>query len=350
LSEIILHPNFKLQGISFKDKTSFLNKIQNSFPDSYSFLKNLLDETETIRVHTSGSTGIPKDISISKKAMLNSAMATGIFFDLPTKTKALHCLSTSYIAGKMMWLRAIHLGWHLDVVPPNSNPLKGSTLSYNFAAMVPLQAQNSLSELHRIDKLIIGGGPISFSLEQKLIKVKIAIFQTYGMTETITHIAVKKLSDTAKNLYTSLPNVKLSIDSRGCLEINAPKVSDKIVITNDLVKLHSDNQFEWLGRIDNVINSGGIKLFPEQIEKRLALYIFKPFFIASLTDSILGEKLILLIESTTKDIDLNDPFFTKVLSKFEIPKEIFFLKEFVYTSNSKIKRNDTLNLIDRYFL
>ena len=347
MSVINIHPSFQLQGISFKDKTRFLNKMQHSYPDSYSFLENLLDETEMIQVQTSGSTGIPKAINISKKAMLNSAMATGIFFNLPAKTKALHCLSTDYIAGKMMWVRALSLGWHLNVVTPNSHPLRNSTDRYDFSAMVPLQAQNSLSELHRIDKLIIGGGIISFSLEKELVKLKTAVYQTYGMTETITHIAVKKLAKITNNLYTSLPNVNLSIDSRGCLVIDAPKVSDKQVITNDLVYLPSATQFEWLGRIDNVINSGGIKFFPEQIENKLALYISKPFFIASLPDTILGEKLILLIESTIKDIDLNSPFFTKVLSKFEIPKEIFFLKEFVYTNNSKIKRSDTLFMINR---
>ncbi|HIP47571.1 MAG TPA: O-succinylbenzoic acid--CoA ligase [Lutibacter sp.] len=347
MSEINIHPKFTLQGISFHDKASFLTLIQTRFSDSYSFLKDLLDESATISVHTSGSTGAPKDISISKKAMLNSAKATGLFFNLPAKTKALHCLSTEYIAGKMMWVRAIYLGWELAVVQPNSNPLKENVLSFDFAAMVPLQAQNSLHDLNRIDKLIIGGGSISFSLEKELVKLKTTVFQTYGMTETITHVAVKKISNNRENLYKSLPNVKLSLDDRACLIIDAPNVSDKIVITNDLVKLHSNTQFEWLGRIDNVINSGGIKFFPEQIEKKLAPFIINPFIITSLPDTILGEKLILLIETSTKDIELNSPFFTKVLSKYEIPKAIYYINEFVYTSNSKIKRTDTLQLIHK---
>lgn len=347
MQEIILHPSFKLQGLSFKDKAHFLREIQTNFSENYSFLKRLLDDSNTLQVQTSGSTGIPKKILISKKAMLNSAQATGEFFNLPAKTKALHCLSSDFIAGKMMWVRALYLGWHLKVVPPQSNPLRDSISVFDFAAMVPLQAQKSLSELHRIDKLIIGGGSISYTLEKELLKLKTSVFQTYGMTETLTHIAVKKLTNKATNLYKSLPNVKLSLDARGCLIIDAANISDNTIITNDLVNFHSSTQFEWLGRIDHVINSGGIKLFPEQIEKKLAPYIHKPFIITSVPDILLGEKVILLIESSSKDLNLQESFIFKTLNKFEIPKEIFFLEAFKYTSNSKIRRNDTLLLIDK---
>lgn len=345
MSEIKLHPNFKLQGISFQDKAHFLREIQMNFSENYSFLKRLLDHSKTLQVQTSGSTGKPKKIVISKKAMINSAIATGIFFGLPANTKALHCLSSNYIAGKMMWVRALYLGWHLEVVPPQSNPLKNSISVFDFAAMVPLQAQKSLSELYRIDKLIIGGGSISYTLEKELLKLKTTVFQTYGMTETITHIAVKKLSNEVTSLYECLPNVKLSLDTRGCLLIDVPSIADGIIRTNDLVTLKSATQFEWLGRIDNVINSGGIKLFPEQIEKKLAPYIHNPFIITSVPDDLLGEKVILLIESSTKNINLQDSFFFKTLNKFEVPKDIFFLKAFKYTRNSKINRNATFLLI-----
>ncbi len=346
MQTIRIHPDFRLQEQSFKDVTDFLFYVKSSLPDSYLFLINLLDKAETLQVLTSGSTGTPKTISISKKAMLKSAEATGTFFELPSNSKVLHCLSSDYIAGKMMWVRALHLGWHIEVIPSDSNPMLQAKSSYDFAAMVPLQAQNSLKELYRIKKLIIGGAPISYSLEQALVKIQTEVYQTYGMTETITHIAVKKLSN-HKTYYKSLPNVALSVDNRNCLLIEAPNVSKDLVITNDIVQLISKDEFEWLGRYDNVINSGGVKLFPEQIEKKLAAYINEPFIIASLSDDNLGNKLIILVESTQEPQTIKTQIARAALSKYEKPKAIYYLTNFVRTSNGKINRNDTLKIFHK---
>lgn len=345
MSLLILHPDFKLQGKSFDNSSIFLDFIFKSFPDSYSFLKSLFDESDTIESKTSGSTGKPKTISILKKAMLHSAEATGVFFDLPAKTKALHCLSSNNIAGKMMWVRALYLGWHLKVVKPSSYPLKEDDNPYDFAAFVPLQAQNSLSKLSKIKKIIIGGAPISYDLEKKLESIPTKVFHTYGMTETITHVAVRRISNKKTKLYKGLPKVQFSIDNRGCLQIDAPRISKNLVITNDIVKLYTNSQFEWIGRIDNVINSGGIKLFPEQIEKKLATIIKQNFIIASLPDSTLGNKVILIIESYKRNLTLENISSTS-LSKYEKPKEIYFIEKFTYTLSDKIDRLNTVLLID----
>ncbi len=345
MPQVNIHPDFKLQQHSFTAIADLLQYVKTNLNENYDFLKELFSTKTTISVSTSGSTGKPKIIALSKQAMLYSAEATGDFFTLPPKTRALHCLSSDYIAGKMMWVRAIHLGWHLEVVNPDSNPLVQTKANFNFAAMVPLQVQNSLVDLHRIQKLIIGGAAISYSLEQELRNIETTCYQTYGMTETITHIAVKKLATNTKEHYKCLSNVSISIDKRDCLQINVPLLIDEVIHTNDLVNLVAPNEFEWLGRFDNVINSGGIKLFPEQIEAKLSATISLPFMIGAVPDENLGEKLVLLIESE-KVLDLIDTNLAKSdLSKYEYPKEIYFLPVFIRTKNEKINRKATLSLL-----
>ncbi len=346
MSQINIHPEFKLKGQSFTAKADLLHYVKINLYENYDFLKELFSTKTNISVLTSGSTGKPKRINLSKQAMLQSADATGQFFKLPAKTTALHCLSSDYIAGKMMWVRAIHLGWHLEVVNPDSNPLLQTKANFDFAAMVPLQVQHSLSDLYRIQKLIIGGAAISYSLEQELKNIETTCYQTYGMTETITHIAIKKLSKSkAKEYYKSLPNISLAIDKRNCLQIEAPLLINEVVLTNDIVNLISPTEFEWLGRYDNVINSGGIKLFPEQIEAKLAAFIPNPFFIGSVQDKKLGEGLVLVIESNQALPAIEKQLLKANLSKYEIPKEIYYLADFFLTKNAKINRIKTLDLL-----
>jgi O-succinylbenzoic acid--CoA ligase len=162
------------------------------------------------------------------------------------------------------------------------------------------------------------------------------------MTETITHIAVKQLLKGQQNNYQALPNVKFSVDNRNCLLIDAPRVSSNNIVTNDVVQLHSPTSFSWLGRYDNVINSGGVKLFPEQIENKLAPLINVPFFISSIPDIMLGNKLILVLESDKKIKNSTSLWEKARLSKFEVPKEIYCLPKFSYTKSQKIERQKTL--------
>ena len=194
MKTIKFHKDFKLNNNSFQNNDDLLSYAKNLSTEIYSFLKNWFSSDSFLNVQTSGSTEKPKQIKLQKEFMINSAIATSKYFNLPAKTTALLCLSTNYIAGKMMMVRALNLGWHLDVINTNSNPLEEVSTRYDFSAMVPLQVENSLEKLQNIRKLIIGGGIVSNSLQNKLQSINTKVFATYGMTETITHIAVKKLN------------------------------------------------------------------------------------------------------------------------------------------------------------
>jgi len=306
------------------------------------FLLDWLDNKDYILVKTSGSTGEPKTISLKKQAMVNSAIATGNYFNLESGSRALHCLPAQFIAGKMMFIRAIVLGLELDVVAPSLYPLASIEKSYDFCAMVPMQLQNSLAELYKVKTLIVGGAAVSNQLHDKLQNVSCNVYATYGMTETITHIAVKRLNGDSMHNYKVLPDIDISTDDRDCLVINAPKLSNELVITNDVVELTSKTSFKLLGRVDNMINSGGLKLFPEQIEAKLSSKIKQRFFIASEKDEILGDKLILVLEGELKKIETN---VLDVLNKYEIPKQIYAVKHFIETSTGKVHRSETLKSI-----
>jgi O-succinylbenzoic acid--CoA ligase len=296
------------------------------------------DEKSYIELSTSGTTGDPKVIRIEKQAMLDSALATGDFLGLEPGNTMLHCLPTNFVAGKMMWVRSFILGLEMKFVEPNSNPLDKIDESFDFCAMVPLQAKNSLKKLKqkKIKKLIIGGVRVHRALEKELVKLPIEIYETYGMTETITHIAAKRIGEEA---FTTLPNVTVSSDERYCLVINAKNISKEPIITNDIVKLISDKQFIWEGRIDNVINSGGIKLMPEQIEDKLSTLIPRRYFIFGQPDEELGEKVVLYVEG--EPIVIEESVFN-VLNKYEIPKEILFIPKFKETATGKIMRKESI--------
>ncbi|SDS07399.1 O-succinylbenzoic acid--CoA ligase [Polaribacter sp. KT25b] len=347
------HKDFKLNGFSFTSVDEILMYTKSFSDEIYSFLESWFSVDDRITVQTSGSTGRPKPILLKKEFVINSAIATGNYFDLQKNTTALLCLPTAYIAGKLMLIRAITLGWHLDVVAPNSYPLEKVDKEYDFSAMVPLQLENSIAKISKIKKLIVGGGVVSKELERKIQNVSTAVFATYGMTETITHIAVKKLNniDLIPDFYQTLPNVTIYKDERNCLVIDAPKVSEELIFTNDVVQLISDTQFEWLGRFDNVINSGGIKLHPEKIEEKLSEIIINRFFVTGIADEKLGEKLVLIVELENSKIFNYQSFLseeikkTASLSKFEIPKEIYFIANFLETETKKIQRKKTLDLI-----
>lgn len=337
-----VHNGFKLNGFHLNREDlcrvaySFIKEGEDFEKPVGDFLLDWFDGKSYMEMHTSGSTGVPKIIRVDKQAMVNSALATGDFFELRAGNKALHCLPVKYVAGKMMLVRAMILGLDLEFVAPSSHPLRNVDGNFDFAAMVPLQAQNSLSDLHRIKKLIVGGAKINSALENQLIKLPTQVFETYGMTETISHIAAKSVGEKA---FTVLPKVTISYDDQNCLVIHAPRIGDDVIETNDIVELVNENQFIFLGRIDNVINSGGIKLLPEQIEEKLAGKIEPRYFISSKEDKELGEKVILVIEgdSFTVDTSIFDG-----LDKYEKPKEILFVPKFKETGNGKIIRKESL--------
>jgi O-succinylbenzoic acid--CoA ligase len=337
-----VHNKFKLNGFSFtKDDLlrvaySFIKEGENYEKPLGIFILDWFDPKPYLEMNTSGSTGTPKIIQVDKQAMVNSALATGDFFDLKPGQKVLHCLPTDYVAGKMMFVRAFILGLDMEFVAPSSHPMERVKGDFDFCGMVPLQAKNSLNDLHRIKKVIIGGAKINKSLEHKLATIPSQIYETYGMTETITHIAAKRVGELA---FTVLPNVKVTADNRHCLVIDAHKISGEKIVTNDLVDLVSDTQFVWKGRFDNVINSGGIKLIPEQIEEKLATLIPRHYFVYGQADELLGEKLVLYVEGESMPID--ESIF-EALDKYERPKEIVFIPEFKRTVTGKIIRDQSI--------
>lgn len=342
-----IHKNFRLNGIDFNSKEAVINYTKTIDENTHQFFQNWLDDSSYIIVQTSGSTGKPKQIKIQKESMINSALATGNYFNLFKNTKALLCLSTKYIAGKMMLVRAMVLGWKLDVVEPKSDPFKDEK-QYDFSAIVPLQLHHSLTDLHKVNTIIVGGGVVSKKLQEELQNQKANLFLTYGMTETITHIAVKPLNNSNQEAnFEVLPNIIISKDKRGCLVINAPKISNEQIITNDLVQIIDEKHFKWLGRFDNIINSGGIKISPERVEEELVRIINQRFFIASKKDTILGEKLILIIEGKANN-ELKEKLKKQILqlktiSKYQTPKSIYFVNQFIETETQKINRKETLN-------
>ena len=342
-----IHNRFKINGIHIDKEAVFvfsysLIKEGDAFEKELgNFLLDWFDDKETIELTTSGTTGTPKNITINKQSMVHSAIATADFFNLHPQDKALLCLPPRYIAGKMMIVRALIIGLDLDILTPSSH-LDDLQLDkkYDFVAIVPLQAENSLAKLHQFKKILVGGAKVSDELANKLQLIQSDIYETYGMTETITHIAAKKIGE---DYFNVLSHATVSSDTRNCLVIDAPSISTEKIITNDIVEIQNSKQFKWLGRYDNVINSGGIKLFPEQIEAKLTSKLTNRFFISGQPDAILGTKVILVIEGEEYKIDAD---FFNSLSKFEKPKEIFFVSQFSETATNKVNRIQTLKSIN----
>ena len=341
---ISIHPDFKLNGHSFSENDLHemaISLIKDGEPhekDLGDLMLQWFDDREYITLKTSGTTGAPKEIKLQKEAMVASALATGEFFNLQPRDKALLCLPARYIAGKMMFIRAIVLGLELDFVNPSSHPLQNKEKIYDFVAMVPLQVQQSLDQLHKVKVLIVGGAQLNDALKEQLKPLPCKVYETYGMTETITHIAAKKIEEP---YFSALPHAHLSKDNRGCLVINAPLVNKETIVTNDLVEMINDTQFQWLGRFDNVINSGGVKLIPEIIEQKLSEYIPYRFYVIGKDDELLGKKLVLVIEHSTYDLV---PEIFENLEKFERPKEVLFVEHFKETPTGKILRKETIEL------
>jgi O-succinylbenzoic acid--CoA ligase len=304
------------------------------------FVSEWMSPAETIELQTSGSTGKPKEIVVQKEWMSNSTQLTGKTFGLKIGDTALLCLPMKYIAGKMMVVRALELGLELKVVEPSSSPLKEIDEPIDFAAMVPLQLEKSINELHKVKTLLIGGGKVHHSVLEKCQSVSTEIYETYGMTESLTHVAIKRLNGPNKSdVFTALEGISFEKDKRGCLVIHAPFLNPQPVVTNDLVDLVDEKSFCWLGRIDHIINTGGVKIIPELVEEKLAAILSgRRYFITGLPDESLGEKVVLVIEGEKMKISFNR------LDSYEKPKQIIYCQNFKMTQSGKIRRKETLKL------
>ena len=296
------------------------------------FLAQWNDTSDVIEVHTSGSTGKPKRLLVEKRRMVNSARITCDFLGLKEGDSALLCMPLDYIAGKMVVVRSLVSHLHLISVTPSSHPLKDVTQPIDFAAMVPLQVYSSLQEpaererLMSIRHLIIGGGAIDDSLESQLQQFPNAVWSTYGMTETLSHIALRRISGENSSLwYSPLDGVDVSLSSDSCLEIYAPQVNPEKLHTNDIAELRTlpdgSKEFRILGRKDNVIDSGGIKIQAEEVERLLRPHLSCGFMITKVSDARLGEAVTLLVESD--DVDNILAVCKHVLPRHWVPRHIF---------------------------
>jgi O-succinylbenzoic acid--CoA ligase len=327
--------------INDKEDLKELSAVENYEKHVLEFLNEWFNDSKTIKTTTSGSTGKPKKIELKKSAMLKSAELTGSYFQLKKNQTALLCLPTRFIAGKMMLVRALFSELNLISIAPSRNPLKNINLEIDFAAMTPMQVNTILTEtpdkLNLIRILIIGGAPIEPALENKLKDFKTECYSTFGMTETITHIALRKLNSLTH--FEALPTISFEKTEANCLIINAPHVSENKLVTNDKIELISTTSFIWLGRKDNIINSGGIKIQAEELEKKIApLLPNNRFYVSTVKDEILGEMIILIIEAD-HTFNSNKLEF-KNFNKYSIPKKVYTIEKFKETETGKILRNE----------
>ena len=328
-------------------ETEFENKI-------IFFLTEWFSNSETVKVQTSGSTGIPKVFDIEKEKMLNSAKMTCDFLNLKKNDSALLCLPVDYISGKMMIVRAFERNLNLILKDPSTKPLQDLDKEIDFCAMTPLQVENSLDKIHLIKNLIIGGASVSQSLKLKIAEVltlkraevPTKIYETYGMSETLSHIALKEIFPQEDDYFKVFDGIEISLDERGCLKIFAPNLNSEILQTNDLVEIFNENQFKFLGRIDHVINSGGAKIFPEELEALVKKEIPNEVVFLGFKDEILGQKLIAVIEDTESESLLHQLSSINYQQKFHRPKEIIFIDKIPRTPNGKINRIELRRLID----
>ena len=312
--------------------------------DLYFFLEKWFDASPVIIVHTSGSTGTPKELVVRKDRMMQSARLTCEFLNLQAGDTALLCMNLRYIGAMMVVVRSLVAGLNLIVRPASGHPLSDIEEPLRFAAMVPLQVYNTLrvpeekERLEQTDILIIGGGAVDDSLEAEMSALPTAVYSTYGMTETLSHIALRRLNgDTASKHYYPFPTVELSLSAESTLVIKAPLICGEVLQTNDIACLYPDGSFTIAGRKDNVINSGGIKIQAEEMEKRLRPFIPVPFVVTSVPDPRLGQALTLLIAGQVDVRELESKLQT-VLDAYHRPRHIFMTESIPQTENGKTDR------------
>ncbi len=307
------------------------------------FLEYWNSDSNEFKIMSSGTTGAIKEMTFPKSALIASAKITLNEFDLKEGNLVLGALPLSFVAGKMMLVRAIVGKLKLEIVVPSTNPIRNLDEKIKFSAFTPHQLLKILNEspekLKLFSKIIIGGSKVDVVLESKLQNYKAICYETFGMSETLTHIAIRKVNGKGKSRYFKvLDAFNWSVTEKGCLQVSARHLNESPIITKDIVEKVDEGHFLWMGREDNVINTGGVKVYPETIERKLASLIDIPFIISKEKDVGLGEKVIVYFESSQKDYILNNPPDYSGLSSFERPKESKFISEFTRSANGKINR------------
>lgn len=332
--------------------------LNNSVPvwerNVFDFIQEWLNDEDFINIKTSGSTGKPRTLSLKKAWMAYSAEKTCDFFRLNNKSTALLCLPASFIAGRMMIVRAFVSGCNLILKEPSGRPFKDLPISIDFAAITPFQLYQSLEDLGSgspVKTLIVGGGEISHVLERDIQKLPVEIHATYGMTETSSHIALRKVNGRERSdFYTVLGETKISVDENSCLVIENPQLFDGVLKTNDVVEIVNNRQFRWKGRYDNIINSGGIKIQPEELENSISQIISVNFAISSIQDERLGEGVALVLEregiAPEEENKLIDEI-RKIVHHYSLPVRVFCIPVFPKTPTGKINRPELRRIINK---
>jgi len=342
------------------------------------FCQQWLAGQETFTLQTSGSTGQPKAIQLTRAQMVTSAHWTGQALGLRAGDRALVCLSVAYIAGMMMLVRGFELGLQVTVIEPVSRPLAQfpPTVRFDFTAMVPLQLHATLhgaphegAILDAMKAVLIGGAPISLALEEHSQRVQVPLYHTYGMTETVSHIALRRFNGSQRSdCFIPFDEVRLGVDARGCLTITSALTRGETLQTNDLVELQADGSFRWLGRIDNVINSGGVKVHIEKVERALeawllhyqtGIYAERRFFIGPLAHPRLGHAVVAVIEgepcgdAAISALAVETALRTHIqqaLTPYEVPRKVYFVPQLLETPTGKIDRGANLQQIAAQYL
>lgn len=342
------------------DTTSLpeLLELKNQAPegiyrDLYTFLYAWFSEGETMKVQTSGSTGAPKVMEVSKRSMMNSACRTCRFLELQEGDSLLLSMNLKYIGAQMMIVRALVGGLRVLLQEPCAHPLAAVREQIDFLSMVPMQLASSLQReaerniLQAAKVVIVGGGAVDSLLEEQLQALPCRIYSTYGMTETLSHIAMRPLNGPERSdRYYPLPGVTLSLSVRDTLVIEVPDVCAGQLETNDCVTLYPDGSFVVKGRVDNVINSGGVKIQIEEDELLLQGVLSFPFAITSVPDSFYGERAVLLAEHPELSAKETDEYFVllkQTLPRYHAPRDIIFVRSLPRTENGKIDRKGCRN-------
>lgn len=339
-------------------------EVKSTIEEVFDFQREWLSGRKEFVIRTSGSTGIPKSIRVTREKMSASARGTIEILGLQPGQIAVLCLDPSFIAGKMMIVRALEAKMKLLPLPVSRNPLANymDDLNGAFMAVVPLQLQamlqnaRSLENINSMHSIIVGGGPLSPELERQLQNVESAVYHTFGMTETLSHIALRPVNGPkASKWFQVLPGIEIQKDEKDCLMIKGAVTDHRWLKTNDVVETGDGKTFRWLGRSDNMINSGGVKLFPEMLEKEIFPIIKTygrdtAFFLAGMTDRELGQKLVLFLEGLQLNSKEKDDLLKElknILPDYHAPREVFCLSKFEWTVTGKIKRKATLENISQ---
>lgn len=352
IQDSFVHPLFSISGKSYSKETLLeyahdLSASEASWQAGIGqFFIDWLDNSSSIEIKTSGTTNGVKTLRVNKSDLMAHAQMSCDFFDLKPQDKIAHVLSNDFIAAKMILVRALTRGLDLWCFKPSKSPLDGVSEHFDWVSMVPLQLAHSLPALSQIKNLLIGGAPMSEDLRNKSIVAatehQCQIFISFGMTETLSHIAVAALKENSSPLFKTLPGISISVDSKSCLQIQADYLKG-VITTSDVVELVGSHSFLWLGRSDYTVNSGGIKLQPELIEREFSASFKELFFFCGIPDPMLGEKLCLVVLASHKEMAITQIHSFVFSSPYYRPKSVLTIPKFCLTNSEKIKRKESLS-------